>query len=48
MRDLPDTANLLGLARTLLLDELAPLLPPERERDLHLVATAMADRKSVV
>ena len=42
MRDLPDTADLLGLARRLLLDELTPLLPPERERDAHLVATALA------
>jgi hypothetical protein len=33
---------LLTLARELLLDELAPLLPPERQRDLHLAATAMA------
>jgi len=41
MRDLPGTADLLGLARRLLLDELAPLLPPEHERHAHLIATAM-------
>ncbi|MBV9551746.1 MAG: hypothetical protein JO032_03025 [Alphaproteobacteria bacterium] len=42
MRDLPTSLDLLALARELLLDELAPLLPPERQRDAHLVATAMA------
>jgi hypothetical protein len=42
MRDLPASRDLLALARGLLLDELAPLLPPERQRDAHLVATAMA------
>jgi hypothetical protein len=30
MRDLPTSLDLLTLARELLLDELAPLLPPER------------------
>src|SRR5439155_782636 len=30
------------LDRRLLLDEVLPLLPPERHRDLHLVATAIA------
>ena len=42
MRDLPAAGDLLALARELLLDELAPLLPPERRRDAHLVATVMA------
>jgi len=42
MRDLPASLDLLALARELLLDELAPLLPPERRRDAHLIATAMA------
>jgi hypothetical protein len=42
VRDLPQSRDLLALARELLLDELLPLLPPERERDAHLIATAMA------
>jgi hypothetical protein len=42
MRDLPNSLDLLALGRELLLDELLPLLPPERERDVHLIATAMA------
>jgi hypothetical protein len=42
MRDLPDSAALLALTREMLLDELLPLLPPERHRDLHLAATAIA------
>jgi len=42
MRDLPTTLDLLTLAREWLRDELAPLLPPERQRDAHLIATAMA------
>jgi len=42
MRDLPVSLNLLALARELLLDELAPLLPPERQRDAHLIATVIA------
>jgi hypothetical protein len=42
MRDLPRSRDLLGLARELLLDELLPLLPPERARDAHLIATTMA------
>jgi len=29
-------------ARELLLDELVPLLPPDRRRDAHLIATVMA------
>jgi len=41
MRDLPATRDLLALAHELLLDELAPLLPAERRRDAHLVATVM-------
>jgi aminoglycoside phosphotransferase (APT) family kinase protein len=42
MRDLPTSRDLLALARETLLDELLPLLPPERERDAHLIATVMA------
>ncbi len=42
MRDLPASLDLLALARELLLDELLPLLPPERHRDVRLIATAMA------
>src|SRR5436190_15142487 len=42
MRDLPDSGDLLKLARELLLGELLPLLPPERHRDAHLIATAIA------
>jgi Domain of unknown function (DUF6285) len=42
MRDLPNGAELLALGRELLVDELLPLLPPERRRELRLVATAMA------
>lgn len=42
MRDLPTSGDLLALARETLLDELTPLLPPERRRDAHLVATVMA------
>jgi hypothetical protein len=42
MRDLPESRDLLALARELLLDELLPLLPPERARDAHLIATSMA------
>ena len=40
--DLPASRDLLALARETLLDELTPLLPPERRRDAHLVATVMA------
>ena len=40
--DLPLNRDLLALARELLLDELLPLLPPERARDAHLIATVMA------
>jgi hypothetical protein len=42
MRDLPASRDLLALAREALLDELAPLLPPERRRDAHLIATVIA------
>ena len=42
MRDFPSGAGLLALGRDLLLDELLPLLPPQRHRELRLVATAMA------
>src|ERR1700688_4691979 len=41
MRDLPSGAALSALGRDLI-DELLPLLPPERDRELRLVATAMA------
>ena len=41
MRDLPSGAALLALGRDLI-DELLPLVPPERHRELRLVATAMA------
>jgi hypothetical protein len=42
MHDLPEIRDLLALARELLLDELLPLLPPERHRDAHLIATSMS------
>ncbi len=42
MRDLPDSLDLLALGCELLLDELLPLLPAERRRDVHLIATVMA------
>jgi len=42
MRDLPRSRDLLALARELLLQELLPLLPRERERDAHLIATTLA------
>src|SRR5947207_10548577 len=42
MRDLPSGLELAELGRCLLLDELLTLVPPERHRDLHLVATAIA------
>jgi len=41
LRDRPGGVGLLALGRELL-DELQPLLPPERQRELRLVATAMA------
>ncbi len=42
IRDLPSGAGLLALGRELLLEKILPLLPPERQRELRLVATAMA------
>ena len=42
LRDLPSGADLLALGREWLVDELLPLVPPERHRELRLVATAMA------
>jgi hypothetical protein len=42
IRDLPSGAALLGLGREHLLEHVLPLLPPERHRELRLVATAMA------
>ncbi len=42
LRDRPSGIGLVALGRELLLDELLPLLPPERHRELRLVATAMA------
>jgi hypothetical protein len=42
MRDLPSGAVLLALGRELLLEQLLPLLPPERQRELRLLATAIA------
>jgi aminoglycoside phosphotransferase (APT) family kinase protein len=41
MRDLPSGAVLSALGRDLI-DELLPLLPPQRHRELRLVSTAMA------
>jgi hypothetical protein len=42
IRDLPSGAGLLALGRELLLEKILPLLPPERHRELRLVATTMA------
>jgi len=42
IRDLPTGAGLLALGRELLLENVLPLLPPERHRELRLVATVMA------
>jgi hypothetical protein len=42
MRDLPDGPALLAFARDVLLDDLLPLLPPERRLDARLVANCMA------
>jgi aminoglycoside phosphotransferase (APT) family kinase protein len=42
LRDLPEMADLLGFARDLLADELVPLLPPERQREAGLIATALS------
>src|SRR5437763_5447798 len=41
-RDLPSGLELAELGRRLLLDELLPLLAPERHREAHLIATAIA------
>ena len=45
IRDLPSGAELLALARESLLGELLPRLPPERDREARLIATAMAIAK---
>ena len=42
MRDLPSGPGLLALARTMLSEELMPLLPRDRQDDAQLVAAAMA------
>jgi Domain of unknown function (DUF6285) len=42
MRDLPEGADLLFLAREILLDELLPLLPEDARVKTRLVATCMA------
>jgi hypothetical protein len=42
MRDLPTSLELIELGRRLLLDDILPLLPEARQRDIHLVATSMA------
>jgi hypothetical protein len=42
MRDRPEGARLLDIARARLLEDLAPLLPPERQRDAAFIARAMA------
>jgi Domain of unknown function (DUF6285) len=50
MRDLPEGAKLLSLARDVLLDELLPLLPAERRIDALLVANclAIAEREAML
>ena len=42
MRNDPKAADLLGLARKILLTELAPLLPSERRYDVLMIAAALA------
>lgn len=42
MRDLPEAPALLALARDVLVNDLLPLLPPERRLDARLVANCMA------
>jgi len=42
MRDLPSGAALLALGKEMLVNELLPVVPPERHRELRLVATVMA------
>jgi hypothetical protein len=49
MRDLPEAPALLALARDVLVNDLLPLLPPERQLDARLVANclAIAEREAV-
>ena len=49
-RDLPSGLGLAELGRRLLIEELLPLLPPERHREAHLIATAIgiATREAAV
>ena len=42
MRDLPKAPALLALARDVLVNDLLPLLPPERQLDARLVANCLA------
>ncbi len=42
MGDLPEGRTLLAFARDVLLDDLLPLLPPERRLDARLIANCMA------
>src|SRR4051794_3738895 len=42
IRDLPSGLDLLELGRELLIDQLIPLLPESRHRELHLLATAIS------
>ncbi len=42
MRDLPEAPALLALARDVLVRDLLPLLPPERQFEVRLVANCMA------
>src|SRR3954471_15171661 len=42
LRDLPSGLDLLELGRELLVEELLPLLPEGRHRELHLLATAIS------
>jgi aminoglycoside phosphotransferase (APT) family kinase protein len=42
VHELPPGIELAELGRRLLLDDLLPFLPPERHRDVHLVAAAIA------
>ena len=42
MRDKPDIGDLLAAARTTLMEDLLPELPPERRYRAYLVAAAMA------
>ena len=42
MRDLPEGAALLALARDILIHDLLPLLPSERQLEARLVANCMA------